>query len=40
VINLSQLLTVNKAQLDEAAGRLPGYLMSEVGEGPRLMLGV
>ncbi|GAC1608243.1 MAG: type II toxin-antitoxin system toxin endoribonuclease MazF6 [Mycobacteriales bacterium] len=40
VINLSQLLTVNKTDLDEPVGRIPDHLMAEVDLGLRLVLGV
>lgn len=40
VINVSQLLTVNKTDLDGPDGRVPDYLMAEVDEGLRLVLGV
>jgi mRNA interferase MazF len=40
VINVSRLLTVNKTDLDDPIGRLPDYLMAEVDEGLRLVLGI
>jgi mRNA interferase MazF len=40
VINVSQLLTVNKTDLDEPVGRIPDHLMEEVDLGLRLVLGV
>ena len=40
VINVSQLLTVNKTDLEEPIGRLPQHLMTEVDEGLRLLLGI
>lgn len=40
VINVTQLLTVNKADLDEPVGRLPDHLMEEVDRGLRLVLGL
>ena len=40
VINVSQLLTVNKIDLDDPVGRVPDYLMAEVDQGLRLVLGV
>ncbi len=40
VINVSQLLTVNKTDLDDAMGRIPDHLMAEVDRGLRLVLGV
>ncbi len=40
VINVSQLLTVNKTDLDDPVGRVPDYLMAEVDQGLRLVLGV
>ena len=40
VINVSQLLTVNKTDLDETVGQIPDHLMDEVDLGLRLILGV
>lgn len=40
VVNVSQVLTVNKTDLDEPVGRVPDYLMAEVDHGLRLVLGV
>ena len=40
VINVSQLLTVNKTDLDETVGQIPDHLMDEVDLGLRLVLGV
>ena len=40
VINVSQLLTVNKADLDEPVGRLPDHVMAQVDQGLRLVLGI
>jgi len=40
VINVSQLLTVDKIDLDEPVGRIPDHLMDEVDLGLRLVLGV
>lgn len=40
VINVSQLLTVAKTDLDAPVGRVPDYLMTEVDQGLRLVLGV
>lgn len=40
VVNVSQLLTVNKLDLDEPVGRVPDHLMAEVDAGLRLVLGV
>ena len=40
VINMSQLLTVNKTDLNEAVGQIPDHLMDEVDLGLRLVLGV
>ena len=40
VVNVSQLLTVNKGDLDDPVGRVPDYLMAEVDDGLRLVLGV
>lgn len=40
VINVSQLLTVNKTDLDDPVGLVPDYLMEEVDQGIRLVLGV
>lgn len=40
VINVSQLLTVSKTDLEDPVGRLPEHLMAEVDEGLRLFLGI
>lgn len=40
VINVSQLLTVHKTDLDDPVGRVPDHLMANVDEGLRLILGV
>jgi mRNA interferase MazF len=40
VINVSQLLTVNKADLDDPVGRVPDFLMADVDLGLRLVLGI
>ena len=40
VINVTQLLTVDKADLDEPVGRIPAHLMEEVDLGLRLVLGL
>ncbi len=40
VINVSQLLTVNKTDLADPVGRVADYLMAEVDQGLRLILGV
>lgn len=40
VVNVSQLLTINKRDLPEQASALPRYLLSEVDAGLRLVLGL
>ena len=40
VITVSQLLTVNKTDLDDPVGRVPDHLMADVDDGLRLVLGV
>lgn len=40
VINVSQVVTVNKARLTERIGTLPSTLMREVEVGLRLVLGL
>lgn len=40
VVNLSALFTLNKTDLDTPVGRLPTYLMDEVDQGLRLVLGL
>ena len=40
VINVSQLPTVNKTDLDETVGQKPDHLMDEVDLGLRLVRGV
>ena len=40
VIDVSQLLTVTKTDLDDPVGRLPECLMAEVDHGLRLVLGI
>ena len=40
VINVSQIMTVDKAALSEKLGRLPPDLMSRVEKGVRLALGL
>jgi mRNA interferase MazF len=40
VVNLSALFTLNKTDLDTSVGRLPSYLMDEIGLGLRLVLGL
>jgi mRNA interferase MazF len=39
-VNLSALLTLNKTDLDSPVGRLPSYLMDEIHDGLRLILGL
>jgi mRNA interferase MazF len=38
VVNITQLITVDKGRLDEPIGTLPGYLLAEVSAGLRLVL--
>jgi len=38
VINVSQILTLDKAFLSECVGSFPNYLQDEVDEGLRLIL--
>ena len=40
VVNVSQLLTINKTDLAEQASALPRYLLSEADAGLRLVLGL
>lgn len=40
VINVSQILTINKARLTLRAGKLPGKLMQTVEDGLRSVLGL
>ena len=40
VINVSQLLTVDKSLLTDLIGTLPRGMMAEVGDGVRLVLGL
>ena len=40
VVNLSALFTLNKTDLDTPVGRLPTYLMDEIDQGLRLVLGL
>jgi mRNA interferase MazF len=40
VVNLTALFTLNKTDLDTPLGRLPTYLMDEVDDGLRLVLGL
>jgi len=40
VINVSQILTINKARLTHRAGRLPAKLMQTVEDGLRSVLGL
>ena len=39
VVNLSALFTLNKTDLDTPVGRLPTYVMDEIDQGLRLILG-
>ncbi len=38
VVNVTQVLTVNKDALTECVGQLPGHLLAEVEEGLRLAM--
>lgn len=40
VVNVSALLTLDKSDLAPPVGRLPGYLMDEIDQGLRLVLGL
>lgn len=40
VVNVTALVTLNKADLDEPAGQLPGSLMNDVNRGLRRVLGL
>ena len=40
VINVSQLLTIDRKRLTQRVGRLPGRIMERTNEGIRLVLGV
>jgi mRNA interferase MazF len=40
VVNVTALVTLDKADLDDEAGQLPPALMSEVGRGLRRVLGL
>jgi mRNA interferase MazF len=40
VVNVSQLVTLDRASLVEIAGAIPPYLMAEVDAGLRLVLGI
>lgn len=40
VVNLSALFTLNKTDLDTPVGRLPTFLMDEIDQGMRLVLGL
>ncbi len=40
VVNVSALFTLNKTDLDTPVARLPTYLMDEIDQGLRLVLGL
>ena len=40
VVNVSQIITVDKSFLTERVGRVPPRLLADVGEGLRLVLSV
>jgi mRNA interferase MazF len=40
VVNVTQLVTVNRADLEPPVGRLPTWLMDEVDRGLRRVLGL
>jgi mRNA interferase MazF len=40
VLNVTALVTIDKADLDPAVGRLPGSLMTEIDRGLRRVLGL
>jgi mRNA interferase MazF len=40
VVNVSQILTLDRRYLTKRAGRLPGVIMSRVSEGLSLVLGL
>lgn len=40
VVNVTQLMTVDRAFLSEAAGRVPPRLMARIDDGLRLVLGL
>ncbi len=40
VINVSQLLTVDKTDLDEPIAKVPDHLMADVDHGLRLIVGI
>jgi mRNA interferase MazF len=40
VVNVTALVTLNKADLDEPASQLPGSLMNDVNRGLRRVLGL
>ena len=40
VVNVTALVTLDKQDLSEPAGRVPGYLLDDVDRGIRLILGL
>jgi len=40
VVNVSQVLTIDRASLADSVGELPAYLLQEVDRGLRLVLGL
>ena len=40
MINVSQLPTVNKSDLDVPVGRVPDHLVAHVDQGLRLVIGI
>jgi mRNA interferase MazF len=40
VVNVTAVVTLDKSELDRAAGRVPTYLLDEVDRGLRRVLGL